>query len=86
MRYSLISSIILHIFIFLLTIVSLPLFNTPKLDIPPIIQVELIEIAEKTNVPEISKKQEEKEHTRPYRSINIPVTQKQREKQTITSY
>ena len=59
MRYSLISSIILHIFIFLLTIVSLPLFNAPKLDIPPIIQVELIEIAEKTNVPEISKKQEE---------------------------
>ncbi len=59
MRYSLISSIILHIFIFLLTIVSVPLFNTPKLDIPPIIQVELIEIAEKTNVPEISKKQEE---------------------------
>ena len=33
MRYSLISSIILHIFIFLLTIVSLPLFNAPKLDI-----------------------------------------------------
>ena len=60
MRYSLISSVILHIFIFLITIVSLPLFNTPKLDIPPIIQVELIEIAEKTNVPEISKKQEEK--------------------------
>ena len=60
MRYSLISSLILHVFIFLLTIVSLPLFNTPKLEIPPIIQVELIEISEKTNVPEISKKQEEK--------------------------
>ena len=60
MRYSLISSIILHIFIFLLTIVSLPLFNTPKLDIPPIIRVELIEISEKTNVPEISKSQEDK--------------------------
>ena len=59
MRYSLISSIILHVFIFLLTIVSLPLFNNPKLDTPPIIQVELIEISEKTNVPEISKKQEE---------------------------
>ena len=58
MRYSLISSLILHVFIFLLTIVSLPLFNEPKLDIPPIIQVELIEIAEKTNVPEISKKKE----------------------------
>ena len=47
MRYSLIGSLILHVFIFLLTIVSLPLFNTPELDIPPIIQVELIAIAEK---------------------------------------
>ena len=77
MRYSLISSIILHIFIFLLTIVSLPLFNTPKLDIPPIIQVELIEIAEKTNVPEISKKQEEeskpkKKEKKEEKKINQP--------------
>ncbi len=76
MRYSLISSIILHIFIFLLTIVSLPLFNAPKLDIPPIIQVELIEIAEKTNVPEISKKQEEevkpkKKETKDEKKSNI---------------
>ena len=64
MRYSLISSLILHVFIFLLTIVSLPLFNTPKLDIPPIIQVELIEISEKTNVPKINKKEEKKEEVK----------------------
>ena len=80
MRYSLISSIILHIFIFLLTIVSLPLFNTPKLDIPPIIQVELIEISEKTNVPEISKKQEEevKPKKKGEEKENAPYTDKEK--------
>ena len=84
MRYSLISSIILHIFIFLLTIVSLPLFNTPKLDIPPIIQVELIEISEKTNVPEISKKQEavkpKKKEKKEEKKINQPKVKPKEEK------
>ena len=85
MRYSLISSIILHIFIFLLTIVSLPLFNTQKLDIPPIIQVELIEISEKTNVPEISKKQEEevkpkKNEKKEEKKINQPKVKPKEEK------
>jgi hypothetical protein len=32
------------------------------------------------------KEESEKEYTRKHRSINIPVTSKQREKQTITSY
>ncbi len=85
MRYSLISSIILHIFIFLLTIVSLPLFNTPKLDIPPIIQVELIEISEKTNVPEISKKQDDqteltKKDNKEEKRINQPKVKPKEEK------
>ena len=85
MRYSLIGSLILHVFIFLLTIVSLPLFNTPELDIPPIIQVELIEIAEKTNVPEISKKQEKEEKPKKVEKkeetkINQPIVKPKDEK------
>ena len=85
MRYSIISSLILHITIFLLTIISLPLFNDPELDIPPIIQVELIEIAEKTNVPDISKKQETKEEIKKKEKkeetkINQPITKPKDEK------
>jgi hypothetical protein len=60
MRYSIISSLILHLGIILMAVISLPIFNDPELDMTPIIQVELIEIAEKTNVPEVSKKQEKK--------------------------
>ena len=59
MRISVLGSILLHILILLFTILSLPLFNNNNLDMPPVIQVELIEIAEKTNIPEISKKIEE---------------------------
>ena len=56
MKVSVLGSIFLHIFILLFTVLSLPLFNNNKLDMPPIIQVELIEIAERTNVPQITKK------------------------------
>ena len=61
MRISVLGSILLHIFILLFTILSLPLFNNNNLDMPPVIQIELIEIAEKTNIPEISKKIEDQE-------------------------
>ena len=60
MIYSVTSSLFLHIIIILIAVVSLPIFSNERLDTPPIIQVELIEISEKTNVPEISKKQKEK--------------------------
>ena len=50
MKYSIISSLILHLGIILMAVISLPIFNEPELDMTPIIQVELIEIAEKTNV------------------------------------
>ena len=60
MRISVVGSVSLHLFILFFTIVSLPLFNNDELEMPPVIQVELIEIAEKTNVPQISKKKEDK--------------------------
>ena len=60
MRSSILSSILLHIAILMMAIVTLPIFNNPDLEIPPIVQVELIEISEKTNVPKVSKKQDEK--------------------------
>ena len=86
MRYSLIISFVLHSVVFTATMIGLPIFNTPKLDIPPIIQVELIEIAEKTNVPEISKKQEEekvkpkKKEKKEEKKINQPVIKPKDEK------
>ena len=86
MRYSLIISFVLHSVVFTATMIGLPIFNTPKLDIPPIIQVELIEIAEKTNVPEISKKQEEekvkpkKKEKKEEKKINQPVIEPKDEK------
>ena len=48
MRISVLGSVSLHLFILFFTIVSLPLFNNDELEMPPVIQVELIEIAEKT--------------------------------------
>ncbi len=86
MRYSLIISFVLHSVVFTATMIGLPIFNTPKLDIPPIIQVELIEIAEKTNVPEISKKQEEekvkpkKKEKKEEKKINQPEVEPKDEK------
>ena len=47
MRSSILSSILLHITILMMAIVTLPIFNNPDLEIPPIVQVELIEISEK---------------------------------------
>ena len=61
MRISVVGSVSLHLFILFFTIVSLPLFNNDELEMPPVIQVELIEIAEKTNIPQISKKKEDKD-------------------------
>ena len=58
MRSSILSSIVLHLAIMMMAIVSLPIFNNPDLEIPPIVQVELIEISEKTNVPKVSKKKD----------------------------
>ena len=88
MRISVLGSIFLHVFILLFTVLSLPLFNNNDLDMPPVIQVELIEIAEKTNVPKISKKIEEQkkpvekknEETKINQTILKPKDEKSNEK------
>ena len=88
MRVSVLGSIFLHVFILLFTVLSLPLFNNNDLEMQPVIQVELIEIAEKTNVPQISKKIEEqkepiekkKEETKLNQPISKPKDEKSNEK------
>ena len=50
MNRSLIISSVLHALLIFITVMSLPFLAKP-LDIPPIVSVELIQIAEKTNIP-----------------------------------
>ena len=51
MNRSIIISSVLHVFIIFITAMSLPFLTKKPLDIPPIVSVELIQIAEKTNIP-----------------------------------
>ena len=51
MNRSLIISSVLHAFLIFITAISLPFLAKKPLDIPPIVSVELIQIAEKTNIP-----------------------------------
>ena len=51
MNRSLIISSALHAFLIFITAMSLPFLAKKPLDIPPIVSVELIQIAEKTNIP-----------------------------------
>ena len=51
MNRSIIISSVLHILLIFVTAMSLPFLAKKPLDIPPIVSVELIQIAEKTNVP-----------------------------------
>ena len=51
MNRSLIVSSVLHLLLILVTAMSLPFLAKKPLDIPPIVSVELIQIAEKTNIP-----------------------------------
>jgi hypothetical protein len=48
---SIIISSVLHFFLIFITAMSLPFLAKKPLDIPPIVSVELIQIAEKTNIP-----------------------------------
>jgi len=48
---SIIISSVIHAFLIFITAMSLPFLAKKPLDIPPIVSVELIQIAEKTNVP-----------------------------------
>ena len=51
MNRSLIISSVLHCALILITAMSLPFLAKRPLDIPPIVSVELIQIAKKTNIP-----------------------------------
>jgi len=48
---SLIASSVLHIFVIIITAMSLPFLSKKAIDLPPIVSVELIQITEKTNIP-----------------------------------
>ena len=51
MNRSIIISSVLHCVLIFFTAISLPFLAKKPLDIPPIVSVELIQIAEKTNIP-----------------------------------
>ena len=51
MNRSIIISSVLHLILILVTAMSLPFLAKKPLEIPPIVSVELIQIAEKTNIP-----------------------------------
>ena len=51
MNRSLIISSVLHALLIFITAMSLPFLAKKPLDIPPIVSDELIQIAEKTNIP-----------------------------------
>ena len=51
MNRSILISSVFHTVIIIITAMSLPFLTKKPLDIPPIVSVELIQIAEKTNIP-----------------------------------
>ena len=51
MNRSIILSSVFHIFIIILTAMSLPFLSKKAINLPPIVSVELIQITEKTNIP-----------------------------------
>ena len=51
MTRSLIYSILFHLLIISLTILTLPFMTRQPIDLPPIVSVELIQITDKTNIP-----------------------------------
>ena len=51
MNRSIIISSVLHLFVIILTAMSLPFLSKKAIDLPPIVSIELIQITEKTNIP-----------------------------------
>ena len=51
MNRSIILSSVLHVFVIILTAMSLPFLAKKPIDLPPIVSVELIQITDKTNIP-----------------------------------
>jgi len=74
---SLIISSVLHGTLIFITAMSLPFLAKKPLDIPPIVSVELIQIAEKTNIPfapkakKIIEKKKKKKIKRKRKKISI---------------
>tara|TARA_B110000459_G_C16560597_1_gene471393 strand:+ start:544 stop:1350 length:807 start_codon:yes stop_codon:yes gene_type:complete len=75
MQFSIITSSLLHVGFIIFTILGLPIFNNPNVDIPPIIQVEILEITEQTNVPEISKREVEEKKIGEKKKDNVKINQ-----------
>ena len=51
MSKSLIISSFFHIFLIVITAMSLPFLAKKPIDLPPIVSIELIQITDKTNIP-----------------------------------
>ena len=51
MANNIIISSLLHLFLIIITALSLPFLAKKPIDLPPIVSVELIQITEKTNIP-----------------------------------
>ena len=75
MQFSIITSSLLHVGFIILTVLGLPIFNSPVIDIPPVVQVEILEITEKTNVPEISKREVEEKKDDNKKQDNLKINQ-----------
>jgi len=72
MNRSIIISSVLHLLLILVTAMSLPFLAKKPLDIPPIVSVELIQIAEKTNIPSAPKaKKNNRKSQRKRKEISI---------------
>src|SRR5210317_1796843 len=78
MNRSIILSSVFHLFIIILTVMSLPFLSKKAVDLPPIVSVELIQITEKTNIPfapkakKIIEKVKEKEKKKKPDSVPMP--------------
>ena len=51
MNRSILISSVFHLILIMITAMSLPFLAKKPIDLPPIVSVELIQIAEKTNIP-----------------------------------
>ena len=75
MQFSIITSSLLHVGFIILTVLGLPIFNSPAIDIPPVVQVEILEITKNTNVPEISKREVEEKKDDNKKQDNLKINQ-----------
>ena len=86
MNRSLIISSVLHALLIFITAMSLPFLAKKPLDIPPIVSVELIQIAEKNNIPfapkakKIIEKVKEKEKKTCFRTSSTKKSRKNENK------